>query len=285
MPDPLPSLVDLSPKVRRHRYSAPAWIEPEEPGLFLIGYEECEPDYEVERRNFPFWTLELINAGNGWLECDGSTQPLAPGDLFCHGPGMHYRFGNRQNSPFRKYFLVRGDRTFPEDWKNAGLAPGRVLRLGQWVPLVETFEQLISEAHEGTVGTRRITASLETILTALIERHSGSTETTVSGSRAAHALAMDVLRHEFRTLHSLTDLAQRTGYSPEYLCRVFRKHQGATPYQVLLRRKMNAAWLLLRDHQLLVAEVAKEVGFADPLHFSRCFRRVMGCAPSAVSSR
>ena len=49
-------------------------------------------------------------------------------------------------------------------------------------------------------------------------------------------------------------------------------------YQVLLHRKMSAAWLLLRDGQLQVGAVGRELGYEDPLHFSRVFRKIMGCA-------
>ena len=42
----------------------------------------------------------------------------------------------------------------------------------------------------------------------------------------------------------------------------------------------HAADLLLRnDHQ--VQEVAEMMNFADPLHFSRTFKKVMGISPSA----
>jgi AraC-like DNA-binding protein len=48
---------------------------------------------------------------------------------------------------------------------------------------------------------------------------------------------------------------------------------------------MSAAWLLLRDGQLQVGAVGRELGYEDPLHFSRVFRKIMGCAPSSVGAR
>jgi AraC-like DNA-binding protein len=41
----------------------------------------------------------------------------------------------------------------------------------------------------------------------------------------------------------------------------------------------------LRDGQLQVGAVGRELGYEDPLHFSRVFRKIMNCAPSSVKAR
>jgi AraC-like DNA-binding protein len=66
------------------------------------------------------------------------------------------------------------------------------------------------------------------------------------------------------------------------VCRLFRRFQGTSPYQYLLRRKMNLAAEFLIDQGGLVKEAALKVGFADPFHFSRCFKTVHGVAPSEL---
>lgn len=48
----------------------------------------------------------------------------------------------------------------------------------------------------------------------------------------------------------------------------------------LTRRKMNLAAEFLLESGGLVKEAALRVGFADPYHFSRCFKSVHGVAPS-----
>jgi len=36
---------------------------------------------------------------------------------------------------------------------------------------------------------------------------------------------------------------------------------------------------LLTDRNLLVKDIAKQVGMADPFHFSRIFKKVLGLSP------
>jgi AraC-like DNA-binding protein len=54
---------------------------------------------------------------------------------------------------------------------------------------------------------------------------------------------------------------------------------GLTPRRWLEQRRMEAAARRLRDTGRTVADIAAEVGFADPFHFSRAFKRVIGASP------
>jgi len=48
-----------------------------------------------------------------------------------------------------------------------------------------------------------------------------------------------------------------------------------------VRLRMNRAAEKLRSPGVLVSEVADDLGFSDPFHFSRTFKRVFGVSPSS----
>jgi len=52
-----------------------------------------------------------------------------------------------------------------------------------------------------------------------------------------------------------------------------------------IMRRLNRAAHLLTNHALDVGQVAEAVGYADPLHFSRCFHQWFGLSPSAYRQR
>ena len=54
---------------------------------------------------------------------------------------------------------------------------------------------------------------------------------------------------------------------------------GVTYAQLLARVQLDAAVRLLDDHRLTVGAVALELGYSDPAHFSRAFRRWTGSTP------
>jgi AraC-like DNA-binding protein len=276
--------LELSSQVEKGRYaSLPRPMDGHE-RAFIIGYEECAPDYIIERNGFPFWTLEFVVGGHGFYRKDKQLDELSFGGVYTYGPDVAQYFGNDRNRPFRKYFMVHSDPEFPKLWGQAGLEPGKLFQLGKSTPLISIFDQLLEQGQRNDAHTSQIVTSLEEVLLALISRHQGLTKEDRSRSRKVYELAMEILLREYKSLHTLSDLAERSGYTSEYLCRIFKKYHGESPYQVLLHRKMSAAWLLLHDGQLQVSAVGRELGYEDPLHFSRVFRKIMGCSPSSVMS-
>ena len=80
---------------------------------------------------------------------------------------------------------------------------------------------------------------------------------------------------------SLEQVARECLVDRAYLCRLFRRYDHQTPHQFLMRRKMHLAAERLQQPELLVKQVAAQLGFADPFHFSRTFKRVFGLSPEA----
>jgi len=99
---------------------------------------------------------------------------------------------------------------------------------------------------------------------------------------AAHLLVHRARQHiesNLRRNLQVADVATSLEVSREHLTRVFREMTGVSPYQYLLRRKMILAARLLKQPGATVGEVASELGYADPAHFSRAFKRSIAMSP------
>jgi AraC-like DNA-binding protein len=82
-------------------------------------------------------------------------------------------------------------------------------------------------------------------------------------------------------LRSVAEIARQCHIDAAYLCRLFQRFDHQTPYQLLMRTKMNAAAGRLQDPDVLVKQVALEMMFDDAGHFSRAFKSVFGLSPEA----
>lgn len=80
---------------------------------------------------------------------------------------------------------------------------------------------------------------------------------------------------------SLNDLAQITGLSRFHFLRAFKRTTEETPYQYLLRLRVERAQTLLRESKLSVSQIAGAVGFKDSTQFIRTFRKKVGATPGA----
>lgn len=85
---------------------------------------------------------------------------------------------------------------------------------------------------------------------------------------------------------TLGTASRMVGRSPSTVSRIFKKVTGCSfkQYQVGYRLDLAAARLKARPNGP-VAEIALEVGYEDPLYFSRVFRRQFNCSPSEYRKR
>lgn len=80
-------------------------------------------------------------------------------------------------------------------------------------------------------------------------------------------------------------LARRCGLAPDGFIRWFKQHTGVTPAAFVARSRVRQAAqrLVLGDDS--VDEIAAACGFADRFHFTRVFRKQMGCGPAEFRRR
>ncbi|MBV9565354.1 MAG: GlxA family transcriptional regulator [Bradyrhizobium sp.] len=75
-------------------------------------------------------------------------------------------------------------------------------------------------------------------------------------------------------------LAARAGVSLRQLERLFASQLATTIQRRYMQMRLERARLLLRQTTMSAGEIALATGFAAPMHFSRCYSREFGIAPS-----
>ncbi|MGM7636931.1 helix-turn-helix domain-containing protein [Bacillus sp. Hm123] len=76
-------------------------------------------------------------------------------------------------------------------------------------------------------------------------------------------------------------LAERAGLSVGHYTVLFKKHTGMTVKTYLLKLRIEKAKQFLLQSNLTAKEIAPKVGFSDYFHFSRSFKKEVGCSPTA----
>jgi AraC-like DNA-binding protein len=88
-----------------------------------------------------------------------------------------------------------------------------------------------------------------------------------------------ILQDKLTDPPSLEEIGREVGCSPFYLSRTFSKEMGLTIPQYLRQIRMEKAAALLKSGKFNVTEVALEVGYNSPSHFSAAFHQTFGCCP------
>jgi AraC-like DNA-binding protein len=91
--------------------------------------------------------------------------------------------------------------------------------------------------------------------------------------------ARNILSREYANPPALPDLARQLGISETQLKSGFKSMTGTTVLQYCIRKRIDAARLLLHENHHSISEIADIVGYQDHSAFSRAFQRLSGCSP------
>lgn len=149
--------------------------------------------------------------------------------------------------------------------------------------LVRSLMAVEAESRSGTGGLRPyLAAHLTIVLVALWRLSSRDVARLPSGAPAQHRLLR--FRHlvevHFRTRWPVSRYAAELGLSPDGLHDLCVRSLGRSPLSLVHERVVGEACTLLARTDLGVEQLAADLGFDSPSHFSRFFKRWTGRSPS-----
>jgi len=242
------------------------------------------PGYATWRsRGTTDWLVVHTVGGRGRFGAtDGRSLLVEVGDLVLLRPGVRHDYGT---APGAEVWDLQWAHVHPRaewtpllDWPE--VLPGiRRLRLPGEVDhrVREAFGRATALGHGGLVQAELF--ELNALETALLWA-----ATQLPGPRPLDPRLIGVLEDVGARLAeplTVADLARRAGLSPSRLTHLFTDQLGVPPMRFVEQQRMQAARQLLELTSRPVAEVARAVGYDDPLYFSTRFRRHTGCSPTA----
>ncbi len=243
-----------------------------------------------------FWVL----SGSGRLDVDGTRLDIVTGQAVALPWNHSIRYTASRTDPFHVggvHLVPHLDGETPIEWRAAHGATDPLRFAGSradvdW-PGADSPRILSRAASEevrdlGEIAIRRylekpnssvMRALAISLVAAVVTPRAEDARLLPSGVRAAQEYCVAHLD----TPISTERLARIAGLSASGLVRQFKVHSGAAPQRWLREQRLNAAARLLTTSTLRVNEIAKSVGFEDPLYFSRAFAARFGVSPREYS--
>ena len=277
----------VSPQVRKGRYYF-GDLDPSPRTPFCVAYagvEDCAPNYDIDRSGFSYHALEFVQNGRWLFTQDGQSTTLGPGAVFTYGPGVGYQLAAQGGKPLRKYFVDFAGRRAKAVLAQHGLGGGPPRVLAQTSKLREIFEQLIDCASLPESAARGLSEQLGRLILTRVQVDRELAGPVQDRAHRRFVQARQVMLQDYAAMTSVDAVAQACGLSAPYLCRLFRRFADESPLQFLTRVRMQHAAEFLIRHDASVQSAAYALGYTDPFHFSRVFKRVHGLSPTAFVRR
>lgn len=84
---------------------------------------------------------------------------------------------------------------------------------------------------------------------------------------------------------SIDDIAEKAGYSKWYLQKLFARYHNETLARYIRKKKLNASVKDLKNSNTPIISLALKYHFESQQSFTRSFKQIMGCTPSACRKR
>lgn len=230
----------------------------------------------VRARGTPEAIVIHRESGAGTVRMAGESHQLTPGAVITIPPYAPHEYQASFTDPWTIWWMhVRGTDVAELTGPMLGI-PQPVTRLRAVEGVIALFDELVGLLERRLSPVQLLAAAC--VAWQLLTRIVADSILPAEGSPMERA--MRFLEARIDSNIQISELAAMVGLSPSHLSALFRRATGGGPAAFHTSLKMARARNLLDTTTMPVSEVAADVGYTDPLYFSRHFRRLHGVNPT-----
>ena len=152
--------------------------------------------------------------------------------------------------------------------------------------LTSAAVMLLSALRDGGTSSDVMFESLSRVfLVKLINKYGDARGEELSYTRnftASHyKRVLDYMADNYGTAIQIEEMAKKIGFSPAHFSRLFKSVIGDSPYQFLMRYRVERAAEMLSKTNDPLIDIALACGFADQPHLTRIFKKFRGTTPKS----
>jgi len=244
-----------------------------------------ETDFLVNRPNgMKGFTLNITTKGSGLLVCDGETFEIKENDILLIPPHVpHYYYRNPDCESWERRWVYFRPREHWLDWLLWDEDIGQVYKSHIQSPkdvdkvnrgFIEIEKNIKSDLP---YSTELAYALLETLLITC-----KSLQPSIYSARFDDRVlkVMDIMSSDLDKDFSIEYLAMQVGLSESRLMSLFKADVDISILKWRDEQRISCAKNMLVNTGDSIASISKQLGYGDPLYFSRIFKKNVGLSPT-----
>lgn len=242
------------------------------------GHERCAPDFDIQRKSYPYYVIEIPIKGKCDLQIGKKKYVLKRGTIGGFAPGTAHHYKCNQQSPMEHFFIVFLGTEAKKLFEMSTLASKGVIEVPNLHETLFLAETILKKGLEKADHSLMICNNyLRIMLLELVHEIVESGDSSLS--LITYKSCKEYIDESFSWLLYPRDIADEFGITVRHMSRLFKQYGQTTPHEYIMRLKMNKASVLLLTSSMTVKRIATLVGFEDQYHFSRNFKRFYGFSP------
>ena len=264
--------------------------------------EEVHGDVPVKSPLFRanYYSIVIMNSGRGKFIIDNNTYETKPNTIYFTNPGHVKGFEIKE---LAKGFIITFAESFLKQYAREDIFNEFPFLIAEVAPpqypdreIFQEFDrlgnQLIKEYQSNSAYKFKIIASLMVVLLLKIKENFWRTYDPLNESDSSSQIVLTFkqnLEKHFRDLrggnidilYQVRDYAEAQYLNPSYLSTVIKSKTGKSVNNWIAEKVIAEAKAILSRSPLSIQEIADRLGFKEPGHFSRFFKKHTGMSPSS----
>lgn len=247
-----------------------------------VGYFDCKPTYGVQRNLFSSYLLIVMLTGSLSWQTRRSRGIARAGQVLlldCNAPHSYAAQG-KCSFTFVHFAGAQSRELYEEIERTAG----NLLQLVDPNTLHESIGEMLSSMRtEHRLNEGAASSMIYSMLMKLLEHSGASGEGGLGNPVVDRAIAY--IQSHLTDKLTVEDIAASAGYSASYFSHMFAAETGMSPYQFVVRSRVEQAQQLLKTTRMTVQDIAFQCGFNSAANFCYTFRNLTGISPHEYRKR
>lgn len=236
---------------------------------------------------FPYYTLSCIETGRMLVRVGDDEVEQKPPYAILVKPETHYTVKVLKGTRLCEMYVIFSPRPGWSTWLDwPQILPGVGL-----LQIAPQFDHLFVESLQDAIAALRTTSPVREAFAynalerALLLAHERNPQATHAQLDRRVQNAVDYMTMQVGRPIDVQSLADEAHMSPSRFAHLFREQVGETPMKYLEQLRMARAQQMLISTAEPIAQIAQQVGYENPYHFSTRFSKVVGQSPRDYRKR
>ncbi len=250
--------------------------------LDYCGIEQCESGHifgPYVRENY---VVHIILNGRGILKIGEQSYKLLKESAFVIYPGEEVVYQADCSEPWEYMWIGFHGYMAKKIVNSMGFTEKYPLIHVKNVKLMREEVEKMLDARQPTLANMlKRSSALYALVSMLIDEEQDCKTAENSSNMAYVNKAIEIMVQSYSEKLKISDMATTIGISRNYLTDLFKQELGISPQNFLMNFRMEKAAQELKETDESVQNIGINVGYPDPLAFSKAFKQKYGMSPSS----